>query len=297
MPGKWIVYILSVVLLFGCSQEQVVNEVDTGTGKDAQWEMVRNPGSDIETHDLVVLELFTSEGCSDCPASDDALSLLIKEVWKSEKNIIPVAFHIDYWNDLVDGEGDCEGKWIDIYSSGNNSFRQFAYCRVMDARPATPQLMINGAEYVYDPDKGMMDSLIAGYTGQVPLYGLDLSLNKENSDFANRRIAVDFSFAKQKEVPDKFRKDIAAQLQVLLVERGLESKPDKGENCGNTLRHNNVVRAVTAKTLRAVRKGTVIIEYPEDADLSDCSVTGYIQDLKNMQIIGGTKGFDLKKVQ
>ena len=70
--------------------------------------------------DPVVLELFTSQGCSDCPPADALLS----ELGSSTKGgVIPLAYHVDYWNHL---------GWSDPFSSREFSQRQSDYARAMN---------------------------------------------------------------------------------------------------------------------------------------------------------------------
>jgi hypothetical protein len=80
----------------------------------------------------VVLELFTSEGCSSCPPAD----ALISELGSSTKSVIPLAYHVDYWNHL---------GWSDPYSSRQWSERQSDYARAMNLEGEyTPQMVIGG---------------------------------------------------------------------------------------------------------------------------------------------------------
>ncbi len=86
----------------------------------------------------LLLELYTSEGCSSCPAADRWLAKLIdhKELWKK---IIPVAFHVDYWDRL---------GWQDKFASAQFSKRQRRY-RLSGAASAvyTPGFFVNGKEW------------------------------------------------------------------------------------------------------------------------------------------------------
>ena len=84
----------------------------------------------------VVLELFTSQGCSSCPPADALLSRLRHEDFGGS-TVIPLAYHVDYWNHL---------GWSDPFSSPRWSQRQNLYARALkNAQVYTPQLIINGA--------------------------------------------------------------------------------------------------------------------------------------------------------
>src|ERR1700730_15247904 len=80
----------------------------------------------------VLLELFTTEGCSSCPPADALLS----ELGSSTKSVIPLAYHVDYWNHL---------GWADPFSSHQWSERQSEYVQALNLDGAyTPQMVIGG---------------------------------------------------------------------------------------------------------------------------------------------------------
>jgi hypothetical protein len=84
------------------------------------------------------IELYTSEGCSSCPPADKILSALIDhpDLWKS---IIPVAFHVDYWDYI---------GWKDPFAQAANSLRQRTYAQQGNlSQPYTPNFMHNGNEW------------------------------------------------------------------------------------------------------------------------------------------------------
>lgn len=87
-----------------------------------------------------VVELFTSQGCSSCPPADALLGELAKRA-----DVIAVAFHVDYWNDL---------GWIDPFSSPTATQRQNRYARALDLPSAfTPQVVIDGRRSVLGSDQ------------------------------------------------------------------------------------------------------------------------------------------------
>jgi len=92
--------------------------------------------SGIERNQLI--ELYTSEGCSSCPPAEIWLNRLRQNpgLWR---DLIPVAFHVDYWNHL---------GWEDRFSSAAYSARQRAYARHWRARTVyTPEFFVNGREW------------------------------------------------------------------------------------------------------------------------------------------------------
>lgn len=90
------------------------------------------------TQRVSVLELYTSEGCSSCPPADRWLSDLKKDdrLWRE---MIPIAFHVDYWNDI---------GWRDRFSSPAYSERQRQYARSKGLSTVyTPGFLLNGREW------------------------------------------------------------------------------------------------------------------------------------------------------
>jgi len=90
------------------------------------------------TTQVSLLELYTSEGCSSCPAADKYLSELKSHpgLWKS---IIPVGFHVDYWNYI---------GWEDRFSSPEYASRQRRYARTKNLKTVyTPGFLLNGQEW------------------------------------------------------------------------------------------------------------------------------------------------------
>lgn len=86
-----------------------------------------------DTPKIVVLELFTSQGCSSCPSADALLEKLAAE----DKSLLPLSMHIDYWNYL---------GWKDPFSSPANTEKQKAYNRNFGVRGLyTPELVVDGA--------------------------------------------------------------------------------------------------------------------------------------------------------
>src|SRR6266404_4349780 len=85
----------------------------------------------------VVVELFTSEGCSSCPPADELLTHLRQDLAAKNIQVIPLGFHVDYWNSL---------GWKDRFSSPAYSERQQQYAQKFRLEgPYTPQMVVDGA--------------------------------------------------------------------------------------------------------------------------------------------------------
>jgi hypothetical protein len=96
----------------------------------------------------LVLELFTSQGCSSCPPADKLLGTFAKDT-----QLAPLSFHVDYWNDL---------GWKDPYSLAAWTERQHEYARALgDTRVYTPELVIGGATGLVGSSTGQIKIAIA----------------------------------------------------------------------------------------------------------------------------------------
>jgi hypothetical protein len=101
-------------------------------------------------HGPVVLELFTSQGCSDCPPADALLGQLAQR-----PGLVALAWHVDYWDRL---------GWRDPYASRLSTDRQRAYAARLGSEVFTPALVVNGTSMLVGSDRPAIEQAI----GQAP---------------------------------------------------------------------------------------------------------------------------------
>lgn len=218
---------------------------------------------------FALIELFTSEGCSSCPPADRLASELVDE--SDTRNVFVLSFHVDYWDRL---------GWKDPYASKAASERQRAYAKSLrDQRVYTPQMIVNGA---------------VGFVGS-------------NRDRAEQEIERALECPAPVEVvaearasgSDALRIDARVEMEVELihrdwdvvaavVERGLSQTPDRGENKGRSLAHDNVVRAFRVEALVG-DDVTIEIDVPSEVDREQSSIIVYVQDTRTRKILGVTQ--------
>lgn len=91
-----------------------------------------------------VVELFTSQGCSSCPAADRAMSYLVKQ-----PDVVALAYHVDYWN---------YRGWTDTMASPENTARQYGYAHTLKRSGVyTPQAILNGREQSKGTDADVLN--------------------------------------------------------------------------------------------------------------------------------------------
>jgi hypothetical protein len=198
----------------------------------------------------VVLELFTSEGCSSCPPADALLS----ELGSSTKSVIPLAYHVDYWNHL---------GWSDPFSSHQWSERQSAYARAMNlSSDYTPQMVIGGGWQCVGSDSRRIASAVAAARSSSVLGRVSLHSNLSTVKPQALQVKVDAQILRAAEI---------GPLVVMLAiyENGLVSKIESGENGGRQLTYDYTVRKLLpAFELKAAQGDLVEKELNIDLDPS-----------------------------
>ncbi|MCW6510434.1 DUF1223 domain-containing protein [Lichenifustis flavocetrariae] len=193
----------------------------------------------------VVVELFTSEGCSSCPPADAYLSELSRE----RRDVLPLAFHVTYWNSL---------GWTDPFSLAAATQRQSRYGARFGDGSYTPELVVDGRKGLVGSERGEAEAAIAtarhaGLTAAsvtATRQGSAVSINVGGGRGSGRVILVGYD----------------AQHHTAV---------GRGENGGRTLTESNIVRSIRAigqwtgapLTLDAAapagEKAAVLIEAPD----------------------------------
>jgi hypothetical protein len=177
----------------------------------------------------VVVELFTSEGCSSCPPADALLRALEEQAPAAGIEVIPLGFHVDYWNEL---------GWRDRFSSHDFTQRQVKYVELMRLDgPYTPQAVVDGT----------LD-LVGNQAGDVRQAILQRAKSAKAS--------VELKSAPPGDVLSVNIDRAAGDADVMLAitESNLSTKVPAGENRGRELHHTGVVRSLTR--IGSIKSGT-----------------------------------------
>jgi hypothetical protein len=176
----------------------------------------------------VVVELFTSEGCSSCPPADALLALLDKTQPVEGAEVIPLAMHVDYWNQL---------GWADPFSSHQFSERQGEYAAAFGKEDVyTPQMVVDGVREFNGSNSSLAQETI-GKAAREPKGEVLLARTPSQSDTSVRISARIEKFPKPTDGE-------AADVLLALTESGLASDVARGENSGRRLTHVGVVRSL-----------------------------------------------------
>ena len=170
-----------------------------------------------------VIELFTSEGCDSCPPADRWLSRIEQEL--QGRTVVPVAFHVDYWDRL---------GWKDRFGSPAFTARQHEQMeRHNGSFVYTPQVLLQGRDFRDWQSAGRLQALVTAINKQAPRASIALTAATVEGKV---EITVSVHVTKAE---DRAR----SALVVALTQNGLSSDVAAGENAGKRLPHDYVVRS------------------------------------------------------
>ena len=165
----------------------------------------------------VVVELFTSEGCSSCPAADAALRELAKAQSVPGVEVIALGEHVDYWNRL---------GWKDAFSSPVYTARQRQYATGFGTGSYTPQAVVSGRYEFVGSRTGELAATVTK-AAKVPQALLSVATSGTTAQVRVRSVPAGTP---------------ATEVLLAITESGLASQIGRGENAGRLLQHAAVVR-------------------------------------------------------
>jgi len=169
----------------------------------------------VQADSPVVVELFTSQGCSSCPPADRLLAELATHDY-----VIALALHVDYWDYL---------GWKDGFAQPAFSNRQRSYARQWGERTVyTPQMVVQGVNYMVGTRSDEVQRQIMQFEDQGPKVSLTVS-NRGSG------IQVEITAAGEGQGPADIYLVRYTPLETVMIERG--------ENAGRTIDYVNVVQS------------------------------------------------------
>jgi hypothetical protein len=212
----------------------------------------------------VLIELFTSEGCSSCPPADALLEKLDRSQPVPAAEMIVLSEHVDYWNDI---------GWKDPYSSRQFSIRQGDYAhRFQLEGPYTPQMVVDGDAQIVGSDERQALHVTALHANEsaAKLAKVPVALSAPHLQGADTLVVhVDVGSPRP---PAKLK---SAQVWIALADDSDQSSVKRGENAGRILRHVAVVRTLT-------QVGTV---EANNAFSKDVAVSTANTTLQNLRVV------------
>ena len=218
----------------------------------------------------VLVELFTSEGCSSCPPADELLARLMAQQPVDGAEVIGLSEHVDYWNRL---------GWTDPYSSPGATARQREYVDAFDLDSAyTPQMVVAG-RWQFTGSRGREAFEAVARAAREPQGRIALEWR---SDGPPPRLEV-----RVDALPETSPGDVADVL-VAVSESDLVSSVDSGENAGSELRHTGVVRDM--RRLGSVKgrsfRGEISLELAPSWRRPHLRAVVFVQERSSRRVLG-----------
>jgi hypothetical protein len=177
---------------------------------------ISTTAAQVSAEPRAVIELFTSQGCSSCPAADTVLGELARD-----PSLVTMSLPVDYWDYL---------GWKDTLALHGHSDRQRAYAEVRGDREVyTPQVVVNGVVHVLGSDKAAIEKAIAQTRRNPAVLALPVTVA-----VVDGKVAVNVPAAK-----DEHR---SGEVWLCPVTSKVSVDVGRGENHNRTLTYHNVVR-------------------------------------------------------
>ena len=244
-----------------------------GSARSDQFEAV-NPATFGEGGAIPVLvELFTSEGCSSCPPADELLMRLVQTQPVPGAQIVALSEHVDYWNRL---------GWKDPYSSAEFTERQNGYARAFGSEDIyTPQMIVDGGVAFVGGSENKAREAIAA-TARLPKAVVEIKLS-DKRDGGTLRFVIRVASSSD------FKPGAEAEVLLALTEDGLRSDVSRGENAGRKLAHTAVVRKLVTLGSVKLSDGNVFTAEPgvnREWKRDRLRAVAFVQERTSRRILG-----------
>jgi len=231
--------------------------------------------SQLEAGTPVLVELFTSEGCSSCPPADALLQKLDRQPIAGEQMIV-LSEHVDYWNHI---------GWKDPYSARFYSDRQNTYARRLGLDDVyTPQMVVDGTSQFTGSD-----AALAGKAFAKALNKPKMAVRLSSVSLATPNVLS--AHLETGALPESFGLR-EADVYVAVALNHAESQVSGGENSGRKLSHTAVVKSIVK--VGRFKKGQtfaqdVQLKVEPGTDASNLRLIAFVQEPGQGRVIGATE--------
>lgn len=235
------------------------------------WTRTADSSASASARTPVLVELFTSEGCSSCPPADAFLQKLDRQPVPGEEMVV-LSEHVDYWNHI---------GWNDPYSARFYSDRQSLYAkRLRLETPYTPQMVVDGTSEFVGSDQSLADQAFAKALSRpklaVRFTDVGVSANAIKAHIEAGALLASFGLRE-------------AEVYVAIALNRAESHVSRGENAGRTLAHTAVVKSIVpVGTLRQGQTFAHDVQLKLDSvtDANNLRLVAFVQEPGQGRVIG-----------
>lgn len=216
----------------------------------------------------VLVELFTSEGCSSCPPADKVLADLEREQPNPNAEVVALSLHVDYWD---------SPSWRDPYSQQMFSKRQDIYSASLGGENYTPQMLVDGRAPFVGSDAGKAQKAIAE-ASKAPKAKVELTLE-------NDKLKI--------KITDAPAHENATVFLAIAEDNLAPSNVRGGENSGRRLAHAAVVRALKSLGMMTAQQKNFemenAVQLQPDWKKENLKIVVFVQENQTRKIFGTGK--------
>src|SRR5579863_265100 len=234
-----------------------------------------SPAGDETSPVSVVVELFTSKGCSSCPPADTLLRKLDALQPIKGVEVIGVEQHVDYWN---------QDGWVDPYSALEWTYRQREYvAKFKDATAYTPQMIVDGDKEMVNSSAAQVVNAIRQSAQQMKV---QVSLTPQAPD-GNDAQQFEVRVANAAGAAQQGKADV----WLAVTEQDLQMDVTGGENKGRMLQHAAIVRllekigSISSKD-KSPFASESRVKFKSSWKKPNLRIVVFVQDHKSMRIVG-----------
>jgi len=252
---KRVISILSLMLFF-YAFSTIKSSERSGVSQSGQ------ASKDSSFQPFALMEIFTSEGCSNCPPAYKVVDRMLDKASQFHQNVMLLDYHVDYFND----------PWVDPYSSPLYTERQENYGRRFpNAGVYTPEMVVNGNEALLASNSKRVQTAVWKAVNEVPVSQIRIT----EARFTKKGII------RVRYVTENIPGD--SLIHIVMAQTAVVQKITSGENAGATLTHHNVVRSIN---LVKAKEGNIDIAVPAThvSDSAEYMIIAFRQLLPSLKI-------------
>lgn len=270
--------------VIGCLIVLVITGLAYLDAREEVQQSEAHAGDITEKGGAVILELYTSQGCSSCPPAEAVLRKLAADRNLADA-IVPLAFHVDYWDYL---------GWRDPYSNAEWTQRQGAYLDATGRSTLyTPQLVVHGRHELVGSDESKARSAIDRVLKEAEAHAIEVDIPQVTHAEGDLRAEIYSSLRGA-------GNGEPLTIQVAVFENAPATEVPRGENAGRTLKNYFVVRALHTERL-IERAGAdsahleVVVPIDRDWGHAGLGIAAWVQGVESMKMYGASVRRDLSR--
>ena len=218
----------------------------------------------------ILVELFTSEGCSSCPPADVVLANLERNQGIAGARVVPLGLHVDYWDRL---------GWTDPFSSARMTERQRSYS-TLGSGSYTPQAVVDGAKETVGSRRAALE-LFVTEAAKRPHASLTIEVAPRTDAAAPFLVSLKIGALPAGSAAD-------AEAVVALTQNAARVAIPRGENSGSTLEHTAIARELVVVWPAPAAGGSLKTSLNSPAGIApkDLRIVAFVQERASRRVLG-----------